>query len=47
MNFLFLDLVGGGSGSVSELCEDAPQIDFGSGYLSECFGPYGDGPFIH
>lgn len=31
---------------VSELCNDATRVDFGSGYLSECFGPYGDGPFL-
>ena len=36
----------GGTGTVSALCDDAERIEFGSGYLSECFGPYGDGPFV-
>jgi len=36
----------GGSGTISEKCDDAARIEFGSGYLSECFGPYGDGPFV-
>ena len=36
----------GGMGTVSALCDDAERIEFGSGYLSECFGPYGDGPFV-
>eukprot|EP00979_Chaetoceros_neogracilis_P014665 scaffold4807_cov222-Chaetoceros_neogracile.AAC.3 len=33
-----------GSGQVSKLCDDAPIIEVGAGYLSECFGL--DGPFI-
>ena len=33
----------GGTGTISAQCNDAARIEFGSGYLSECFGPYGDG----
>jgi len=36
----------GGTGAISAQCDDAARIEFGSGYLSECFGPYGDGPFV-
>lgn len=36
----------GGSGTISDECGAATRIEFGSGYLSECFGPYGDGPFV-
>lgn len=36
----------GSKGQISSLCEDAPKLEIGSGYFSECFGPYGDGPFI-
>ena len=36
----------GGTGTISAQCDDAARIEFGSGYLSECFGPYGDGPFV-
>lgn len=36
----------GSKGQISPLCEDAPKLEIGSGYFSECFGPYGDGPFI-
>lgn len=38
--------VAGGQGSVSALCAEAEKLEIGSGYFSECFGSYGDGPFI-
>ena len=41
-----IEEVVGGTGQVSELCEDAVKLEVGTGYFSECFGPYGDGPFI-
>jgi hypothetical protein len=34
-------------GQVSALCEEAAKLEMGSGgYLTECFGAFGDGPFI-
>jgi hypothetical protein len=45
INHLLLNEVVG-TGSVSQLCEDSAKVEFGSGYLSECFGPYGDGPLL-
>lgn len=36
----------GSTGEVSKLCDDAARIEIGSGYFSECFGPFGDGPFL-
>lgn len=41
-----IEEVVGGTEQVSELCEDAVKLEVGSGYYSECFGPYGDGPFL-
>lgn len=41
-----LDEITGGTAQVSELCEDAEKLEFGQGYLSECFGAFGDGPFL-
>ena len=32
----------GGVGTVPSKCDDAAILEFGSGYLSECFGPFGD-----
>jgi hypothetical protein len=32
----------GGVGSVPAKCDDAEILEMGSGYLSECFGPFGD-----
>ena len=32
----------GGTGSIPEKCDDAEMLEFGSGYLSECFGLSGD-----
>ena len=32
----------GGVGTVPTKCDDAAILEFGSGYLSECFGPFGD-----
>ena len=43
---LLLEEVVGGTGEVSKLCDDAAKLEIGSGYFSECFGPYGDGPFL-
>ncbi len=48
-SLLYFFLVGevvGGTGQVSSLCDDAVKLEVGSGYFSECFGPYGDGPFL-
>jgi hypothetical protein len=46
-NFILANqIIGGTTGTVSSLCDDAPILEFGSGYLSECFGPYGDGPYV-
>ena len=46
INQVLLNEVVGGNGSVSQMCEDSAKLEIGSGYLSECFGPYGDGPFL-
>ena len=32
----------GGTGTIPARCDDAAILEFGSGYLSECFGPFGD-----
>ncbi len=32
----------GGTGTIPVRCDDAAILEFGSGYLSECFGPFGD-----
>lgn len=45
-NFLLGEVVGTTTGEVSKLCDDAARIEIGSGYFSECFGPFGDGPFL-
>jgi hypothetical protein len=39
--FTMPELVGG-TGSIPSRCDDAEILEFGSGYLSECFGPFGD-----
>ena len=41
--FLIPELVGG-TGSIYQkhICDDAELLEFGSGYLSECFGLFGD-----
>lgn len=39
--FTMPELVGG-TGSIPSRCDDAEILEFGSGYLSECFGPLGD-----
>ena len=39
--FLVPEIVGG-VGNVPAKCDDAAILEFGSGYLSECFGPFGD-----
>lgn len=39
--FLVPEIVGG-TGSVPAKCDDAEVLEFGYGYLSECFGPFGD-----
>ena len=39
--FTLPELVGG-TGSIPSRCDDAEILEFGSGYLSECFGPFGD-----
>ena len=44
--YFFAPEIVGGTGTISAQCDDAARIEFGSGYLSECFGPYGDGPFV-
>ena len=47
--FLFsflIDEVVGNTGQVSKLCENAEKLEFGSGYVTECFGLFGDGPFL-
>lgn len=43
VSFLFFapELVGG-TGTIPARCDDATILEFGSGYLSECFGPFGD-----
>lgn len=45
-NILLADEIVGSTGAISGLCDDAPTVKFGAGYLSECFGPYGDGPYL-
>lgn len=45
-NLFLSDQIVGGTGNISALCDDAARLEFGQGYLSECFGPYGDGPYI-
>ncbi|KAL3776852.1 hypothetical protein ACHAWO_004257 [Cyclotella atomus] len=40
--FFVLPEIVGGAGSVPLKCDDAEILEFGSGYLSECFGPFGD-----
>ena len=43
INHLLLnEVVGIGSVPVSQLYEASANVEFGSGYLSEYFGPYGD-----
>ena len=32
----------GGTGSIPSRCDDAEILEFGSGYLSQCFGLFGD-----
>ena len=44
--YVLLEEVVGGTGQVSNLCDDAVKLEVGSGYFSECFGPYGEGPFL-
>ena len=39
--FTMPELVGG-TGSIPSRCDDAEILEFGSGYLSECFGLFGD-----
>lgn len=39
--FTMPELVGG-TGTIPARCDDAEILEFGSGYLSECFGPFGD-----
>lgn len=39
--FTMPELVGG-TGSIPSRCDEAEILVFGSGYLSECFGPFGD-----
>ncbi len=38
----FLPELVGGTASIPARCDDAEILEFGSGYLSECFGPFGD-----
>lgn len=40
--FFTLPELVGGTGSIPARCDDAEILEFGSGYLSECFGPFGD-----
>ena len=44
--YVLLEEVVGGTVQVSNLCDDAVKLEVGSGYFSECFGPYGEGPFL-
>ena len=39
--FLVPEIVGG-VGRIPSKCDDAAILEFGSGYSSECFGPFGD-----
>jgi len=39
--FIVPEIVGG-TGTIPNKCDDAAILEFGSGYLSECFGPFGD-----
>ena len=40
-HFFAPELVGG-TRAIPTRCDDAAILEFGSGYLSECFGPCGD-----
>lgn len=39
--FIMPEIVGG-TGTIPIKCDDAAMLEFGSGYLSECYSPFGD-----